>query len=278
MKIDGWKYYNFAAIPTCAPHEEPDISAVLNGEIWKINKPAPLLARWTSFFGCEQDTGWYYVVKQGVFDINEVNAKRRYEINKGNKFFSVKAIAFEDYMNEIYEIHCAAVKTYKNVTCPSKSYFVASLKKNIKNNCILLGAFFRENQKLCGYSLLKENETYISFLMQKTDPQYEKCAINAALVYGVCEHYKDVLKTGKYICDGEKSVLHITAFQDYLEKYFQFKKVYCKLNIKFIPAINIIVKMLFPFRSIIYKIRKLDKVGAILKMQEVIKKQKRMVF
>ncbi len=36
MKIDGWYYYNHAAIPTTAPHENPDISPIKDGNIWKI--------------------------------------------------------------------------------------------------------------------------------------------------------------------------------------------------------------------------------------------------
>ena len=36
MQITGWKYYNHAAIPTMAPHEEPDISSIIDGDIWKI--------------------------------------------------------------------------------------------------------------------------------------------------------------------------------------------------------------------------------------------------
>ena len=28
MRIEGWKYYNHAAIPTTAPHEMPDLRAV----------------------------------------------------------------------------------------------------------------------------------------------------------------------------------------------------------------------------------------------------------
>lgn len=35
MQIDGWKYYNHAAIPTTAPHEIPDISPITDGSIWK---------------------------------------------------------------------------------------------------------------------------------------------------------------------------------------------------------------------------------------------------
>ena len=36
MQINGWYYYNHAAIPTTAPHEIPDISPIADGSIWKI--------------------------------------------------------------------------------------------------------------------------------------------------------------------------------------------------------------------------------------------------
>ena len=36
MQIEGWKYYNYATIPTTAPHEMPDLRAVENGDVWKI--------------------------------------------------------------------------------------------------------------------------------------------------------------------------------------------------------------------------------------------------
>ena len=32
--IEGWRYYNHAAIPTCAPDETPDISPIENGLVW----------------------------------------------------------------------------------------------------------------------------------------------------------------------------------------------------------------------------------------------------
>lgn len=36
MNIDGWKYYNHAAIPTVAPHEPVNIQPVKNGTIWRM--------------------------------------------------------------------------------------------------------------------------------------------------------------------------------------------------------------------------------------------------
>ncbi len=34
--IEGWKYYNHAAIPTAAPHEEVNLEPLNNGSIWQI--------------------------------------------------------------------------------------------------------------------------------------------------------------------------------------------------------------------------------------------------
>ena len=35
MKIDGWKYYNHAAIPTTAPHTKVNLEPIENNTIWK---------------------------------------------------------------------------------------------------------------------------------------------------------------------------------------------------------------------------------------------------
>lgn len=34
MAVDGWKYYNHAAIPTNAPHETPDLEPIESGLVW----------------------------------------------------------------------------------------------------------------------------------------------------------------------------------------------------------------------------------------------------
>ena len=35
MKIEGWKYYNHAALPQTAPHKIPDLRPIESGDIWK---------------------------------------------------------------------------------------------------------------------------------------------------------------------------------------------------------------------------------------------------
>lgn len=36
MQIEGWQYYNHAAMPTTIPCENPDIKPVENGNVWQI--------------------------------------------------------------------------------------------------------------------------------------------------------------------------------------------------------------------------------------------------
>ena len=273
MEIKGWCYYNHAAIPTTAPHEEPDISSIQDKSIWKIAGGTPLLARWTTAFDCGRETTWWYVIKDQPFDITELKAKRRYEINKGLKNFEVLEIDPLQYKEEMYRVQVAAFSAYPEKYRPTvnKQDFFCELEKWEKYT--ILGAFYRETNQLCGYSLLsRSSEKCVDFYVLKTDPQYEGAAINAALVEGTLRHFRDFLTAGGYICDGARSIHHETAFQDYLEKYFGFRKAYCKLHIVYNPRLKWIVKTVFPFRKLLRKldgIGKIHQINSVLRMEEL---------
>lgn len=66
MKIEGWKYYNHAAIPTVAPHENPDITPIEDKSIWQLDGK-PLLARWTTDFDLDRETNWWYIIRRAPF-------------------------------------------------------------------------------------------------------------------------------------------------------------------------------------------------------------------
>jgi hypothetical protein len=273
MKIDGWKYYNHAAIPTTAPHEKSNMAPINDGSIWKIEGATPLLARWTTDFDCGYETNWWYVIKDTPFDVNALKAKRRYEINKGIKNFDVKKIEPTNYAVELYNIQIAAYTAYPEKYRPSvdREEFLSSVQKW---DCfICIGAFDRESGKLCGYALLsKESEIYVDFKVMRTNPKCEKNGVNAALVEGILKYLNSFLTQGGYICDGARSINHETAFQDYLEKYFGFRKVYCKLHIEYNPKLKWAVRLIYPMRRILLKmdgIGKIHQLNAVLRMEEM---------
>ena len=279
MQIDGWKYYNHAAIPTTAPHEEPNMIPINDGSIWKIGRGTPLLARWTTEFDCGYQTNWWYVIKDIPFDINSLKAKRRYEINKGIKNFDVKEIDPPKYAEELYNVQIAAYSAYPPKYRPSvdKQKFLTTVEK--WDSYICIGAFHRETNELCGYSLLsRASDDYVDFKVLKTNPQYEKNGVNAALVDGILRYFNSFLTNGGYICDGSRSINHETAFQDYLEKYFGFRKAYCKLHIIYNPSLKWMINLIYPVRKLFLKmdgIGIIHQLNSVLRMEEVVRKNER---
>lgn len=274
--VDGWKYYNHAMIPACAPHENVNMYPLMNGGIWKSGKGISLLVRWTSEFDCRYETEFWYCIKDEVFDIQKLKAKRRYEIVKGRRNFACCRIMAKDYIDQITDILAAAAKEY-----PSKYKNEVSQERMHQQipiwdkKYIVYGAFDPE-EKLCGYAYLEKYEDYSEFRVLKVYPECEKKAINAALVACILEDYEDELQQGHYICDGTRPIQHETNFQDYLEKYFGFRKAYCKLHIKYRFPIGYVVNFLYIFRNVIKRYddsRIAHQILGILKMEEIVRNQ-----
>ena len=279
MQIERWQYYNHAAIPTTAPHEEPNIDPINDGTIWKISGGTPLLARWTTEFDCGYETNWWYVIKDTPFVISELKAKRRYEINKGIKNFEVKEIDPTEYKEALLEVQVAAFSAYPEKYRPTVEREAFFKEIDSWQDYIVIGAFFREGGALCGYALLScDSEDFVDFKVLKTNPAFEGYAVNAALVEGVMRHFEAFLEKGGYLCDGARSINHETAFQDYLEKYFGFRKAYCSLRVAYKPGIRWIINLLFVFRKLL---KKLDGIGifhlfnSVLQMEEICRENKK---
>lgn len=254
--IEGWRYYNHALIPTCAPDEKPLIES-LNSNIWFHGKK-PLFARWTYDFDCKKETNFWYLIKDTPFDINELTSHYRNQIKKGFKYFDFKKIDPKEYEDSLIEVQKEAFKGYEKsaiIKYDDRSY----------DDCDYFGVFYKDTNELCGYIITYVKNRCIQFDQMRTDPNYEKLGISEAMVYGLLEYYKNDLKNGMYINDGTRSVLHETKFQDYLIKKYHFRKAYCKLNIKYNPIFKIAVYLLYPFRRIIRN----NKIKAILLMQEI---------
>lgn len=273
MMIHGWRYYNHAAIPTTAPHVEPDLTPIKDGTIWKMDG-SPLLARWTTDWDCGYETNWWYIIKDNPFDMDELKAKRRYEINKGLRNFEIRKISDPaPYAETIADIVVSAYEEYPVKIRPKidKTLFAGLVAENWRNTDVF-GAFSVQDGSLVGYAQLYPSDMYSDFVMMKVIPAYEKQGVNAALVYGVLVGYRERLTGGYYICDGARNVSHETAFQDYLEKYFGFRKAYGRLNVAYAPKCKWIIKCLFPFRN---GLKKLDgialvhKINSVLKMEEI---------
>lgn len=276
--MKNWIYYNHAMLPGSAPHEQADLEPLKTGSIWKNDKGKVLFARWTSEFDCGYETSWWYCIKDTLFDISNLKAKRRYEINKGRKNFDVQVIDPGIYIEDFYEVLREAFCAYPMEYRPSVeiSEFVHSVENWKKNKRIIYGAFEKDSDKIGGFAVLIEHESYVQLSELKTMPILEKLGINAAIMAKICEDYNPRIEKGYYLSDGERSIFHETNFQDYLEKYFGFRKAYAKLNIKYRRGVGVIVAVLYPLRKSIRKLKGgiFKKLYAVLLMEEIVRKEK----
>lgn len=272
--MSHWHYYNHALLPNCPPPrenlEEAIFAELSDRQLWNENGNKALLARWTTNFDCGYETNWWYCIKDESYNIDSVKSKIRYYVKKGISNFEVRVIRADDYREDLYMVAVAAFSAYPESYRPTvdKEKFENEISE-WDSKYVVFGAFDRENGTLQGYSLCGEHVGYVELCVLKTNPDYEKMQINAALVNGILEHYNDRLSKEFYIVDGERNILHETAFQNYLEKYFGFRKAYCKLHIQYRRGVGVIVKILLPFRKLIAKSkgRLCKKIAAVLKME-----------
>lgn len=270
--INGWKLYNNALLPTTPPHQEPNINELKRNNPWKLGC---FFIRYTTDFDCRFETEWWYLIKDDKMDISNLKKKRRYEINKGIKNFEVKKISPEAYAEQIYLVYFDAFQSYTNAgKAMERDSFISSCKLHVVDkNIEYYGAFDKKSGELAGYALNEVYADYVTLTTMKFSPDYLSDNVSAALVYTLLFEYLNN-QNKKYVNDGERSIRHITNFQDYLVKYFGFRKAYCKLHVEYRPFIAFIVKVLLPFRRIIKKFANnltLNNISAMLE-QEVIRK------
>lgn len=277
MSFEQWSVYNHALIPNVAPNIVPNLSDLDNPEIWK--REHPLFARWVTDWDCGTETDWWYVIKDEKFDISELKSKRRYEINKGRRNFLVKRINASEFKEQIYEIQVDAYSDYpvKYRPCVIKHEFFEFIESWEQN--VVFGAFSSTTEELVGYARLNQvNERFIEFLVLKSKPEFEKQGVNAAIVDGILCFLNEFLTERGILCDGSRNIKHETNFQEYLIKYFGFRKAYCFLNIKYRKPVDFVIKVLYPFRTLLQKMdsnRIIHLVNGVMTMDNIVRNQKR---
>ena len=204
---------------------------------------------------CAEPTEWWFTIKDDEYDLSSLQAKKRYEVTKAHKFCKAEEINPEEFSKELFDCYVKSFSAYPEKYRPLHFDFESfsdSMKKwNENPNCKVYAAFLREDNLLIGFSIIQKNGRAIKLVSQKTNPSYEKCNSNAALVDCMLNDWNEKLKCGEvYITNGSRSIKHETNFNAYLEKYFGFRKAYAKLRVVYRFPFGIAVKLLKPFRKL----------------------------
>lgn len=223
----------------------------------------PLLAKWTTEWDCGYETNWWYCVIDKPFNVKNLNAKKRYEITKGTRNFRVNHIDPKEYVEKLFRCHFKALEAYDTHQTIKKESFIKWCEElsDAYDSQRIFAAFDKETNELCAFLHVPVHNEYAALSTMKSIPSQEKRGVNAALVYGVIDSLKDELdREYFYLTDGERSVNHKTNFQAYLEKYFCFRRAYCKLHIEYAPFMKFPVNICRLFKT---PLQKLDSISYI---------------
>lgn len=255
-KIQGWKYYNHALIPTCAPHEIPDIVPLQNGNIWNNRKV--LLVQYTTDFDCKDETSFWYVVKDAPFELGALDRKYLNNIKRALGRCEARKIVPTEYGEEIWDVFQAAYQSYEGTNHKQdKDLFIKGLQHT---NLEYWGAFNRETGRMAGWMSCRNEGDCTITVSAKYHPDLQGYnRPSDVLHYAVLNYYLNECHQ-RYVCSGSRNINHRTHAQEYKINNWKFRKAYCTLHLIIRPGFKWVVNIVYPFRRCL---RLLDNIALI---------------
>ena len=277
MNIEGWKFYNHAAIPTTAPHEPVNMKPIENGNIWQIEGGTPLLARWTTDWDCGYETNWWYCIRDGKFSLEELSPSSRKHIRQALKHNSIVRTKIEDSLvDELYRVYSEATSHYELAdNIQDKGSFVSGLIER-RTTVDLFLAYDLDNE-LLAYMTVRPEDGWVEIETAKFGEKAHKAQSSNALYYTLLDYYLNKKKV-QYVSSGSRSINHQTGTQEYKERVFGYRKAYCSLHVKYRPSVALLVKLAYPLRSFLNKFdknTKMHQLNAVLKMEQFVRNGRR---
>ncbi|WP_151943809.1 hypothetical protein [Aliarcobacter butzleri] len=262
-----WIYRQGALLPKIAPHEIINLSEIEKKDLLSISKA--YFIRYNSSFDDVKSDFWY-IIKDSFGGLDELSSKMRNQVKKGKKSYYTKIIdknfMFE-YSYIIYKESSMMYDTFENIMDELE---YNNYMKCLKGEYDFWGVFEKDTDNFVAYS---QNFIYDGTCFYEeifSIPESLKKYSSYVLFYDMNEYYLKE-KSFKYVHDGSRSLSHYTDIHEFLEKKFNFRKAFAKMEIVYRKDIKVLVKILYPFKNIIKKIN-LDifrKVSVLLKHEEI---------
>lgn len=231
----------------------------------------PLLARWISDFDCELATQFWYIIRTGSYEIEQLSKSTRKHIRQAFKKCYVRKIE-DNEIEKMYSCYQAAYKRYEKADNFRSFESIKDEFLNRKNkNMFYYGAFELETNSLIVFFICTCYQEYFEINMSKFNPEYMALRPSDALYDFVLNLWMNKPEI-KYISSDSRSLNHETNVQEYKINTFGFHKAYCKMHIQYRPCIYPIVKILYRFRHLLKRLlvnKLIHAINTVLQMEEI---------
>lgn len=211
------------------------------------------LVRNTYDFDQKESSNFWYIIKDSFGGLSEHTSNERRKIRKALKNFDYKIVDKQVIEAGGLEIIKAALEQYSvRDRVVNKNIFQDMLNSWTVENHDFWGAIDKTNGRLIGFIVVRlfDNACFYDLVMVHPDCKHNSKYPYYGFFYSLNEYYLGEKKF-KYVTDGSRSITEHSNIQPFLEHVFKFRKAYCKLKIRYKWWFGIIVRVLYPFRSII---------------------------
>jgi hypothetical protein len=242
-----------------APHREIRLK---EKSVQHLFAQGGLFVRNTHHFDCQEITSFWYIVKDCFGGFDELSSNTRRKVRKALRCIEYKIIDKEFLKRNGYSVYLETLKAYSaDGSALSEEAFVDI----VDMHCVeCWGCFDKNTHAFVGFSINYNWNDACGYDLLAILPEYRHNAsyIYYGLIYSMNEYYLSK-KQFRYVSDGSRSITEHSGVQQWLIKYFAFRKAYCQLEVHYRWWMKLAVKMLYPFRKII----PLQRVKAILNME-----------
>ena len=231
-----------------APHEETQ----LQEQDWKqLLKQGGLLVRNTYDFDGQDETCFWYVIKDKYEGFEELPSRVRNKVRHAEQYFDYQQVSYETLSEKAYPI---LEETYADYAVRDKkmspTVFAEYLKHCKERTFDYWGIFEKETQKMVGFCTVRMWDNCCEYEVTGIVSEYKKGGYYP--YYGLYEHLnRHYLEERRfnYVSDSARTITEHSNIQDFLMENFGFRKAFCRLEVHYNWWMKMAVAMLFPFRK-----------------------------
>lgn len=268
--MDIWRKYQGALIPRIAPHISIELSREEAQGLIQSNNVH--FIRWTKNFDQTNSKLFWFVIKDGSSSLDELSGNTRSKVRRGLKRLVIKKLSNKELLDHnAYRVYLEANKKYNDyVSEVSENEFGENILSCSNDVYDFWGVFLKDTDELVAYGQNYISDNSCEYAVLKFHPKYLKHYLSYALIYEMNNYYLNE-QGFRYVNDGARSIGHDTNIQGFLIDKFKFRKAYCDLAIVYSQKLKLIIKLLFPLRSLFYKSgnKTMKKVAVLLRQHEI---------